>query len=404
MHGFTSVAWRGVAWRGVAWHDRRKSKPSTGLRELSLKECARIEDLSPLTQLTALETLEVTGDGRCISDVAWVRRLRTLSTLTLHSIGCVTLPLGLLNLTELNVKHCNGLTTVALNSVLESLTTLRMKDCTRLMLVDFENLPSLRQLEVGGSPSIIDSFEWQADMTTKLQSVEISSTRGLRRVGSLACFPGVRKVSFEGCRGLVSVELQEGDLPMADVLLFRHCDSLEDITSIRFLVTLRTLSLDGGTVPNLDALASLSGLTSLKVRDTSGIGNIGITNIDALKQLVNLCSLDLGLKNARTMSAHIHDVLVALTKLEELNWDPRTMGLKAATLQHLPRLRQLTASLECATGMGMLTALESLTLDYYYDDPPAKNVHALRALTGPHGELGELTKLRSLDIGPCPCS
>ena len=273
---------------------------------------------------------------------------------------------GFSDLRELNIEQCWRLVGLATDG-LDSVKTLRLKDCERLESVELEKLSALEHLEVGGSSRLLHSFqefeEQEVGLTT-VQSLDHSHCEE-RRVHSLPGFPAVRKVSFAWCRKLLSVGFEQGNLPMVEKLDLSQCCKLEDISALAHLVSLRTLLLSGcfrledisalahleslrtlaldgcNAVSNLDPLAPLTGLTSLRVGGTSGgaCRYSQLVNVGALGALVNLRSLTLDCSGCRgQLNAHINNILTVLLDLKLA--DPTLEPVVGSALVSLRLLQQ----------------------------------------------------------------
>ncbi|KAF3436956.1 hypothetical protein FNV43_RR19709 [Rhamnella rubrinervis] len=143
----------------------------TSIKELSIRECHRLQSLSPgIQHLTSLQTLEVVNCQELYiissgSDATVWRSLGSICTLLLYGLPkLVALPEGLQQVTSLRriqIRQCDNLVDIMeCISSLKSLKELEIRDCPSLRSLPqgIDCLPSLQRLEIVDCPILLERF------------------------------------------------------------------------------------------------------------------------------------------------------------------------------------------------------------------------------------------------------
>lgn len=222
------------------------------LQRLDLSKCPALSDLTPLSGLTALQTLGLLGTA--------VTDLRPLSALTgLHWLDLEATPVS--DLTPLS-----------------GLAGLQALDLSRTQVSDLRPLSCLTGLRrlILWNTQIPDLSPLSA--LTGLQSLELDDAQ-VRDLTPLSGLTGLRWLALWGA--------QVSDLtPLSDLTGLQYLDlgrtQVSDLTPLSGLTGLRELWLNGTPVTDL---SPLPGLTSLQKLDLTGTP---VTDLEPVKHLPNL--------------------------------------------------------------------------------------------------------------------
>lgn len=180
--------------RNTAEPDLSPLAPLTGLRSLNLGS-ARLADLSGLAPLTGLTDLSL----------EWCRKLSDLSALA-----------GFSELQSLNLQFCPAVTSLAPLSGLRRLRELRLECCTSItdlgalselsglgegISVDEQGRPVKDGRVLQGLPLLVALIA-KGDHLAGVQQVTLSDLPMLRDVGFLARHPSLKLVELVGCPGV----------------------------------------------------------------------------------------------------------------------------------------------------------------------------------------------------------
>jgi Leucine-rich repeat (LRR) protein len=300
----------------------------------------RIRDLSPLADLTELQTLSI-GPSPSLTSLEPLKGLTKLTRLILFApTGITSLePLkGLTNLSSLVVADAESIASL---EPLSSLTNLK-----NLLLVNASRITSLEPLR--GLTNLIELDLPGASAITSLEPL-----KGLTNLYGL---------NLSGASNIASLE------PLKELTNLKRLSlSTTSLKSLKELTTLTSLSLyDVSDITSLEPLKGLTNLTSLSLYDARGITSLeplegltnlseldlpganGITNLEPLKGLTNLSKLDLtGASGIASL-----EPLKGLTNLSEINLTEASgitsleplkglMNLSKLDLTRVPRITTL---------------------------------------------------------------
>ncbi len=340
----------------------------TGLRPLDLSG-TRISDLSlsPITNLTKLESLDLRGTG--VSDISPLAGLTGLESLDLMETGVSDIS-PLAGLTGLRSLELGG-TGVSDISPLAGLTGLRSLELGGTGVSDISplaGLTGLESLELGGTG--VSDISPLAGLTG-LRSLYLGGT-GVSDISPLAGLTGLRSL-YLGGTGVSDISPLAGLTGLESLELGGM--GVSDISPLAGLTGLRSLDLGGTGVSDISPLAGLTGLRSLY------LGGTGVSDISPLAGLTGLQLIELG-------GAGVSDIspLAGLTGLRWL-YLKRTDVSDISPLAGLTGLRWLylkRTDVSDISPLAGLTGLRSLDLE-------GTGVSDISPLAG-------LTGLRTLDL------
>lgn len=238
-----------------------------------------INDLSPLANLTSLQSLSLSGTGvRDISPLAALTELRSLS-LTGTQVSDIRPLASLTRLESLSLSGTAVFDVDALSS-LTSLKTLHLDGTDVREIIPLASLKSLDWLDLNGTGvrdidpiSSLSGLKW----------LDLSGT-GVRDVSSLSALTVLERLYLNSTdvtdiKALASLtSLQWLDLNMTQV---------RDISAAASFACLRRLGLNG---TNVSDVGPLGGLTDLNWLDLNGTR---VSDVSPLASLTSLHSLDL---------------------------------------------------------------------------------------------------------------
>jgi hypothetical protein len=400
---------------------------------------SQISDLSPLSKLSGLQRLDLSGAQ--VVDVSALSSLSSLQQLGLSwtQVQYVAALSGLSNLRRLDLRG----TQVADLSALSDLSSLQELYLTGTQVVDvlvLSGLSSLRQLDLGET-KVVDVSALSG--LSSLQGLDLSLTRvmdvsalsGLSSLQGLS-LSGTQVVDVSALSGLSS--LQGLDLSLTRTVNVSALSGLSnlqrldlrgtqvaDVSALSGLRSLQWLHLSGTQVVELSALSGLSSLQELylsgtqvvDVSELSGLSSLRqldlsetqTTDLSALSDLRSLQGLDLsrtqvvdlsalsGLNSLQWLSlagTQVVDVS-ALSGLSSLKWLSlrETQVVDVSALSGLSSLQRLDLSRTQVVDVSALSGLSSLHLL----DLTVTQVVDVSALSG-------LRKLQWLYLGGTPVS
>ncbi|MGC4868153.1 NACHT domain-containing protein [Micromonospora sp. DT53] len=174
-------------------------------------------------------------------------------------------------------------------------------------LTSLSALPDLTELDCSGLPGL-QSTRGLGDLR-HLRRVNLNDKPHLLDIDDLARLPHLKELHLRGAVALPPEEIARlRDVASLRVLVLDGCRQLYDFGWLSSLTGLRTLSLDGCYVSDLDFCSSLTELRTIRIRAESGL--------DDARQLAacpDLRRLMVGLSGARrptlpTMSPSLRDV------------------------------------------------------------------------------------------------
>jgi Leucine-rich repeat (LRR) protein len=330
----------------------------------------RIKNLSPLANLTALQSLDLYRTQ--ISDLSPLANLTTLQSLDLDGTQVSDLS-PLTNLTALQSLGLSG-TQISDLSPLTNLTALQSLDLRGTQVSDLSplaNLTALQSLDLRGTQ--VSNLSPLADLTT-LQYLDLNGTQ----VSDLSPLTNLTALQSLGLSGTQISDLS----PLTNLTALQSLDlrgtQVSNLSPLADLTTLQYLDLNGTQVSDLSPLTNLTALQSL------GLSGTQISDLSPLTNLTALQSLDLRGTQVSNLSP-----LADLTTLQYLDLD----GTQISDLSLLSKL----------------TALQYLYLSgtQVSDLSPLANLTALQRL-GLNGtqvsDLSTLTKLKHVEIFGLPAS
>ena len=303
----------------------------TGLRKLALD--TSVGDLSPLANLTALQSLNLSGSQ--VSDLSPLAGLTALQFLSIAYTRVADLsPLaGLTVLQSLAVRGSpvNDLSPLAGLTALQSLnlsgaqvsdlaplanlTAFRSLDLSKTQVSDLSPLNGLTALQSLNLSGTQVSDLSPLNGLTALQSLNLSGTQ-VSNLSPLAGLAALQSLDLQrtqvsdlaplaGFVALHSLDLQRtqvSDLaPLAGLVALHSLDlqrtQVSDLAPLAGLVALHSLDLQNTQVSNLAPLASLNALPSLDLTGTK------VSDLSPLRNLPNLQKISIYQGNASVLMA-----------------------------------------------------------------------------------------------------
>ena len=271
-----------------------------------LSNSNRIYDLSPLSSLTNLTSLELSFTG--LTDISALGHLTSLTTLWLrHNLISDISPLAnLTNLEELHLRD-NLISDISPLANLTNLKRLNLRDNFTLDISPLANLTNLEALDlVSNNISDVSALAG----LTNLIGLDLSSNN-ISDVSALA-----------GLTNLIVLVLGENAISDVSTLagltrlerLDLSSNNISDVSALAGLTNLIMLGLDSNNISNVAILANLTNLIYL------ALGNNAISDVSALAGLNYLTGLGLSRNTISDIS-----VLSDLTGLKWLYLDYNTI-------------------------------------------------------------------------------
>jgi Leucine-rich repeat (LRR) protein len=320
--------------------------PLSGLADLrTLKLYAtKIADLAPISRLTALQSLDISSTR--VTELEPISRLAALHTLDVSSTRVADLALlsGLSALQSLDISSTR-VTDLAPLSGLTALHTLTVSSTKVADLAPLSGLSALQSLDL--------SFTGVTDLSplsalTALQSLYLSNTKvsDLAPISHLIGLQSIDLTDTEvtdikpltGLFALQELTIHRGRVtdfvPLSKITALRNLDlfqaQIEDLTPLSRHTGLQELRLFGTGVIDLAPISRLTELVLLSLSQTK------ISDLAPLSGLTRLRSLDLGFTSVTDLSP-----LSALLALESLDLG-HTSVVDLTPLYDLPTLTNLT--------------------------------------------------------------
>jgi internalin A len=268
----------------------------TSLTELDLHN-NQINDISPLTNLVALEDLDLSANNQ-ISDISVLANLTNLTRLRLLYIEQISDISPLSALTSLDYLGLveNQITNISPLSSLTNLTWLFLADNQISDITPLSGLSSLTRLSLGTNP--ISDLSPLSDLTSLehlyLDRSQISDITALSDLTNLywlwAYNNQISDISaLSGLTNLHNLDLDDNQI--SDITALANLTSLyglglvnnqiSDIAALSGLTDLQTLGLDDNQISDITALANLTSLYRLTLMNNQ------ISDISALSGLTN---------------------------------------------------------------------------------------------------------------------
>ena len=337
---------------------------ATNLTSLNLSNDSSVLDedkfssISPLSRLTKLETLNLSGNK--ISSISSLSGLTALTDLDLaeNKISSVSSLSRLTSLESLDLSD-NTISSLSTLAKLTALTTLSLADNRITDVLALQNLSGLTTLDLSGNDNLTQekaSVLYKLDQggTTITLPTGITLPTNVVTFNNDALETAVRS-ALRISTGYPILETGEKGL---DTLtrLTATSKKIDDITGLEDADALTNLDLGNNEIVTLTPLQSLTSLTSLDLAnnlienfsaltglsslETLDLGQNVIVNVPALSSLTSLVTLDLADNNITTLPT----VLAPLTALKTLDLrDNSSSDQKNNEITDVTRLSNLRA-------------------------------------------------------------
>jgi Leucine-rich repeat (LRR) protein len=315
----------------------------TSLNSLYLCSIECVSDLSVLSKLTSLLYLTIdSGGGRGIKDISPLSILKKLKKLVInncHSLFDFNCLRDLINLNELHVSHISSLKSLQSIKNLTNLKRLEIMACNNLVDISpIGNLNQIEFLDISYCHSIIDLLP--LSQMTSLKFIDIKSCSSVKDISPIAGLPvwlDIEKIDLSNCKSISSIA------PLIKLRNLRHldltnCHGIENTVDIAQLSALERLDMYNNPIIDLSPICQMQSLRELRlgfcrqIEDFSPLASLNelkvlylssnkqLKRIDWIKQMVSLVKLDLsGCENLIKVIP-----LASLSKLEiiDLNYCP----------------------------------------------------------------------------------
>ncbi|PWA60235.1 Disease resistance protein [Artemisia annua] len=275
------------------------------LTHLFCRDCKSLGRLRGLTQLTSLQTIDISGSKEFeeFHDSS-LESLRSLKTINLSGTALDRLPLNISKPRYLYLKNC-------------------------LMLKQLSCIESLEKLEVfdlSGSSNLKEIEDEFFDHMTSLRVLNLSETN-VEGLPSLSKLSNLRELLVSHCSSLVRLPSLESATKL-EILDASNCNSLEYIEckSIEAMTRLQKLDLSETKIKSLPILSTPSNLRQLLLKNCSALQNLELSGSFSILEELNLSNIE-SLKGAE----FVKDVRTL-----------RILDLSYTSLEQLPPLSKLT--------------------------------------------------------------
>ena len=253
----------------------------TNLVSLTLRRCIGVDDLTPLSDLSKLEQLDVSynDDIKSLAPLARLVNLRVLHLAACTKINSIYPLRGLIALEELNLARCRALNSLDGISELQKLSQVDISECSFLDdLSPIEGLPALSKLRMVRCPQISDlKFLSQG---RKLISLDVSECVNLTDISALRGTHSIVTLKLQGCGRLSDIGALS-NMSRLEELDLERCTSIVDLTSLSSVYNLEKLRLSW--CRNVVDLSPLSTLINLK--------DVELVKCDSIRDLTPLIKL-----------------------------------------------------------------------------------------------------------------
>jgi Leucine-rich repeat (LRR) protein len=351
------------------------------LRNVALRYCPDLGDISALRHLAALYSVDLTGSGITSAsfEQSWAA-CESLEEVTLTECTALQHVKGLwhaphlmqLRLDRTAVDSLGGAESCA------SLEVLEVSECKRLKsIAEVRALPRLQQLQCRGSDITDDSFAepWTA---ANLLDVTFAGCLQLRDIGALSHLPQLRSANFADTYITDGAVLQLSAAPMLEDLDLRGCSRLAHLGSLSRMPRIRALYLSRTCIGNF-TFTSLSRCKKLEVLEMESCPYV--TNVFVVFEFGQLRFLKFP-----PLSRMVGSVLHTCHHLEYLSLHGCPSSFEIESLSILPRLRVLDFR-ESAIKKSVLAALNDCAALEEVDVSYCADLTSLEA-------MGRLPRLR----------
>ena len=312
---------------------------SSHLRQVVLRGCPAITDVSALRCLGELRSIDLTDSG--VSAVgfehSW-QRCASLEEVVLTNCASLAHVRGLWSAPHLMQVHLDrtAVDSLAGAETCASLEVLEVSECRCLKsIANVRGLPRLQQLQCRSSNIIDESFaeSWTAP---NLLEVNLSGCLQLRDVGALGGLPRLRSVNFAETYIIDGAVRDLSRAPMLEDLDLRGCSRLAHLGSLFRMPRIRALYLSRTCIDNF-TFTSVSRCKKLELLEMEDCPYV--TNVFVMFQFGQLRFLKFP-----PLSRMVGSVLQTCHNLEFLSLRRCPESFEIESLSILPRLRVLDLS------------------------------------------------------------
>jgi hypothetical protein len=255
---------RSLELRDIADHGLQRLPRNTAVRSLTVSATARIADLSFLTQVPNLETLEITAPLEGGSDLAPIAKSVGLRHFALNggmSVRSLDIFSGLSRLESLSIRPAHAVSDL---SPLAGLTALSALHMSASLVRDLSPLAGLRDMtDLRLTSNSITDLGPLADLT-RLRYLDLSGTR----VADLRPLAKLTQLQYLDLSGSQIADLT----PLAGLIQLRHLSlrhsRIREVGPLAGLMHLNTLDIEGTGVEDLTPLGDARRIDNLILRNS----------------------------------------------------------------------------------------------------------------------------------------
>ena len=331
----------------------------TQLKSLNISSNNSIGDLTALSQLTALEELNITYTGASdyspLSTLVNLKKLFMVNSLYNNELDVADLT-NLTALTDLDISGFKTIKNLDSLSIFTQLKALYIAQIDTAAINFLTDLTQLNILDVSGNRRLGDITP--LENLVNLTELDLSLSTNLDNIMSLSKLTLLTKLNISSLYNKTIDLTPISFMPNLKELRINE-NSLSNLDSLSNLEHLERLELDAANLTELFDFTKLVNLSILKARQNQ------LANVD---ELLNAKQLTILALDSNYQLENI-DGLANLTKLEYLNLNQSRKITTLSSLENLTSLTELYVSyLYSLTDVSSLFSLPKLRLMQFYGD------------------------------------
>ena len=294
----------------------------TKLKKIILKKVSpELSDLTPLKSMSNLEELSIESPSK-ISDISPLSELTSLKKLNLYSasISDISALKNLTNLTEFELGNNIKVSDLSIFSGLTKLTKLNINVADNVKSLDaIKNLTSLKIIAIGGSR--LSDLSGLRNLTN-LTELYISAADNVKSLNDISNLTSLETLQIVGSK--ISSLSGLRNLTNLTNLNIKATDKVTSLNDISNLTSLKSLTIDGSRISDLSPLSGLSKLNGLYIGVADGADVSKLSNMSDLQyasleygKVVNLSSLN-NISGLKTLDVKAADDVTSLRPISKL--------------------------------------------------------------------------------------
>ena len=294
----------------------------TKLKKIILKKVSpELSDLTPLKSMSNIEELSIESPSK-ISDISPLSELTSLKKLNLYSasISDISALKNLTNLTEFELGNNIKVSDLSIFSGLTKLTKLNINVADNVKSLDaIKNLTSLKIIAIGGSR--LSDLSGLRNLTN-LTELYISAADNVKSLNDISNLTSLETLQIVGSK--ISSLSGLRNLTNLTNLNIKATDKVTSLNDISNLTSLKSLTIDGSRISDLSPLSGLSKLNGLYIGVADGADVSKLSNMSDLQyvsleygKVVNLSSLN-NISGLKTLDVKAADDVTSLRPISKL--------------------------------------------------------------------------------------